>query len=204
MAICRALRWPDRARIRVRDERDRSSRRSIAPNERQKMPICRVFSTGATGLEPATSGVTGRRSNQLNYAPLAQPNLSRAENDPRASRHNGTRDSACPDEHRDEETYLAARAEQFAARMESEGVSRKRLLQRVGSALPLLAGGDRLAAASLPPSTRRARRSGSRCRPSGSSPSGRTPRHGGTRSPTWATRSRTSGSSSATTRRRRS
>ena len=27
--------------------------------------------TGATGLEPAASGVTGRRSNQLSYAPDA-------------------------------------------------------------------------------------------------------------------------------------
>jgi hypothetical protein len=32
---------------------------------------CKI-ETGATGLEPATSGVTGRRSNQLNYAPRAQ------------------------------------------------------------------------------------------------------------------------------------
>ena len=30
-----------------------------------------LMPTGATGLDPATSGVTGRRSNQLSYAPLA-------------------------------------------------------------------------------------------------------------------------------------
>jgi hypothetical protein len=29
------------------------------PFRQQTMPICRLFSTGATGLEPATSGVTG-------------------------------------------------------------------------------------------------------------------------------------------------
>ena len=36
-------------------------------------PVAGLLSgTGATGLEPATSGVTGRRSNQLSYAPLAR------------------------------------------------------------------------------------------------------------------------------------
>ena len=34
--------------------------------------------TGATGLEPATSGVTGRRSNQLNYAPRSTAFYPRA------------------------------------------------------------------------------------------------------------------------------
>lgn len=34
---------------------------------------------GATGLEPAASGVTGRRSNQLNYAPAWDtPSFARA------------------------------------------------------------------------------------------------------------------------------
>ncbi len=35
-------------------------------------PAGGVSVAGATGLEPATSGVTGRRSNQLNYAPRAR------------------------------------------------------------------------------------------------------------------------------------
>src|SRR5947209_1087156 len=30
---------------------------------------CLILLAGATGLEPAASGVTGRRSNQLSYAP---------------------------------------------------------------------------------------------------------------------------------------
>lgn len=32
----------------------------LCQNRQQKVSICRIFSTGATGLKPATSGVTGR------------------------------------------------------------------------------------------------------------------------------------------------
>lgn len=32
---------------------------------------CHLIMAGPTGLEPAPSGVTGRRYNQLNYGPIA-------------------------------------------------------------------------------------------------------------------------------------
>src|ERR1700731_46305 len=38
---------------------------------------------GATGLEPAASCVTGRRSNQLNYAPHAAGEMLRCDSHPR-------------------------------------------------------------------------------------------------------------------------
>jgi hypothetical protein len=36
---------------------------------RDRHEAAEATEAGATGLEPATSGVTGRRSNQLSYAP---------------------------------------------------------------------------------------------------------------------------------------
>src|SRR5687768_5038138 len=41
----------------------------LPPNKRNPAGAGLLVATGATGLEPATSGVTGRRSNQLSYAP---------------------------------------------------------------------------------------------------------------------------------------
>jgi hypothetical protein len=62
IAICSALRAQTTAGIRLRDERVTGSKAGgrLRPDGQQKMPICRYFCTGATGLEPATSGVTGR------------------------------------------------------------------------------------------------------------------------------------------------
>ncbi len=53
--------------------RANEKRRQVAASESLRL-------AGPTGLEPATSGVTGRRSNQLNYDPAIVgnfPNLRR-------------------------------------------------------------------------------------------------------------------------------
>ena len=53
------------------------------PRKRQSPALARLGRpTGATGLEPATSGVTGRRSNQLSYAPRASRENSALPPDP--------------------------------------------------------------------------------------------------------------------------
>ena len=63
-------------RYRPRRLRDASvARRRRGAEEMDRARVSRstrepcIHRTGATGLEPATSGVTGRRSNRLNYAP---------------------------------------------------------------------------------------------------------------------------------------
>jgi hypothetical protein len=46
----------------------------LSPRQKEKAEnLCgfSAFSAGRTGLEPAASGVTGRRYNQLNYHPVS-------------------------------------------------------------------------------------------------------------------------------------
>jgi hypothetical protein len=57
--------WPFRRRV---EKVVCSRRRFGVQRDNTTCRFAGIF-TGATGLEPATSGVTGRRSNQLNYAP---------------------------------------------------------------------------------------------------------------------------------------
>ena len=65
-------------------DRLRESRPVKVLGERRR--ICRTSKTGATGLEPATSGVTGRRSNQLNYAPGSRGSVASVHPDDRLAR----------------------------------------------------------------------------------------------------------------------
>jgi hypothetical protein len=48
---------------------DRLGKKSPLSSDANGVPTREYLVAGSTGLEPATSGVTGRRSNQLNYDP---------------------------------------------------------------------------------------------------------------------------------------
>jgi hypothetical protein len=69
------------ARLRVLLRAATPHTRQADASSRSKRNACKrgVLEAGATGLEPATSGVTGRRSNQLSYAPGGGFTVSQAK-----------------------------------------------------------------------------------------------------------------------------
>src|ERR1700759_5287287 len=62
-----------------------AARMAIETTSPRRLDEPRAFTgqqeAGATGLEPATSGVTGRRSNQLSYAPEGERSVCQARRD---------------------------------------------------------------------------------------------------------------------------
>ena len=65
----------ERKRRRARPP-DRQGLDGTSSAQEENPPCAAGSRAGATGLEPATSGVTGRRSNQLNYAPAGRPSVA--------------------------------------------------------------------------------------------------------------------------------
>jgi hypothetical protein len=75
---CSATKWQDAATYRARMGQKKERKRRVPEsmrrvhNARRNQGNWAGNVAGATGLEPATFGVTGRRSNRLSYAPVAR------------------------------------------------------------------------------------------------------------------------------------
>src|SRR4029453_8544366 len=76
------------------------ARATPATTEPQTRTSKRIAGTGATGLEPATSGVAGRRSNQLNYAPGGSQSVAALQGAEPAGRSSRARVQRRLDRHR--------------------------------------------------------------------------------------------------------